>query len=620
MGVGHLLTVGRRVLVLSTVMNPTPYGSYYYSGNPSDWGNPYGAAIESAAPLATVESGRTYTISMSANTNVSPVVLDLLANGVILAPSSSPAPIADALMEGWFVHTKTYSAASLVGVVGEPLKIRVGWAVGANGPDQGHLDNVQLKTSEIPVPNGGFETLYKPGSTTITADTGAGWTQGVGPNADMEGGVATYSDATTGTNVDIPGWVNAPATGTPPNGGWAPPYGWPKGSGTIDRNNPTPYGSYYYSGNPSDWGNPYGAAIESAAPLATVESGRTYTISMSANTNVSPVVLDLLANGVILTPSSSPAPIADPLMEGWFVYTKTYAAASLVGVVGEPLKIRVGWAVGANGPDQGHLDNVQLNSLVLAQSTDCDITAFGPGAIIDQNANTIAWDLPYGTAVTALAPTYTLSFGATCVPASGATKDFTSPQTYTVTAQDGTTTKAYTVTVTLAPPSAACDMLTFGANVAGSAAVITAGTVDWYLPYGTAVAALAPAYTLSLGATCVPTSGTTKNFTSPQTYTVTAQDGTTTQGYTVTARVPTESALLWMGGGGGLWDLSSYNWLGQTTSASLVFTNGYSVIFDATGGGGTINIPSAVLPLTTTVTNDSPVNYSSAEAPSLRVR
>ncbi|MCX6928418.1 MAG: autotransporter-associated beta strand repeat-containing protein [Verrucomicrobia bacterium] len=235
--------------------------------------------------------------------------------------------------------------------------------------------------------------------------------------------------------------------------------------------NPTPYGSYYYSGNPSDWGNPYGAAIESDAPLATVESGRTYTISMSANTNVSPVVLDLLANGVILTPSSSPAPIADPLMEGWFVHTKTYAAASLVGVVGEPLKIRVGWAVGANGPDQGHLDNVQLNFVnVTPLSTACDITAFGPGAVIDQGAKTITMYVPFGTTpaqVAALKPTYTLSPGATCNQTNGAVPtpplSTTSPVTYKVTAQDTVTTKDYAVTVTVLPHET-----TLTWNVAGS--------------------------------------------------------------------------------------------------------------------------------------------------------
>jgi len=252
----------------------------------------------------------------------------------------------------------------------------------------------QAQAADIPVPNGGFETLYKPGSTTITADTGTGWTQGAGPNAAMEGGTATYSDTTTGAAVDIPGWVNAPATGTAPNGGWAPPYGWPKGSGVVTRQGSTPYGSYYYAGNPSGWGNPFGAAIESDAPLALVASGLTYTISMSSNNLLSPAVLDLLANGVILTPSSSVTAPDGP----WTLHTKTYDAASLSGVVGESLKIRVGWALGANGA-QGFLDNVRLSSTV-ADTTPPTLASFehnkgtGPTTINEPVTYTVTFSEP----------------------------------------------------------------------------------------------------------------------------------------------------------------------------------------------------------------------------------
>ncbi len=43
------------------------------------------------------------------------------------------------------------------------------------------------------------------------------------------------------------------------------------------------------------------------------------------------------------------------------------------------------------------------------------------------------------------APTFTLSKGATISPESGTSRDFTEPQKYTVTAEDGVTTKVYTV-------------------------------------------------------------------------------------------------------------------------------------------------------------------------------
>ncbi len=54
--------------------------------------------------------------------------------------------------------------------------------------------------------------------------------------------------------------------------------------------------------------------------------------------------------------------------------------------------------------------------------------------------------LPTGTDLTTVAPTFLLSPGATCVPPSGTPRDFTTPQTYTVTSQDLSTTTVYTVT------------------------------------------------------------------------------------------------------------------------------------------------------------------------------
>ncbi len=56
------------------------------------------------------------------------------------------------------------------------------------------------------LPNGDFETIYKPGSTTITA-TLTGWTQGVGPDCPIDSGQYDFSDQTTGSVADIPGWV-----------------------------------------------------------------------------------------------------------------------------------------------------------------------------------------------------------------------------------------------------------------------------------------------------------------------------------------------------------------------------------------------------------------------------
>ncbi|MCX6873872.1 MAG: autotransporter-associated beta strand repeat-containing protein [Verrucomicrobia bacterium] len=70
-----------------------------------------------------------------------------------------------------------------------------------------------------------------------------------------------------------------------------------------------------------------------------------------------------------------------------------------------------------------------------------------PATMITGTAITVS--VPCGTDVTSLSPTYTMSPGATGAPASGSTHDFSSPLHYLVTAQDGITTKDYTVTVTV---------------------------------------------------------------------------------------------------------------------------------------------------------------------------
>ncbi len=204
----------------------------------------------------------------------------------------------------------------------------------------------------VTVPNGGFEQIYKPGSTTITADLGGGWTHGVGPSTTMDGSqTVAYSDGTTGASVDVPGWINTP--------GWPPSYDWAKGCGSVARQEVTPDGLYYYTANGSDWGNSQGGVIESDAPLTTVGSGLTYTVSMFANGPVTPVVFDLLANGVALTPSSSVDPAAP---YAWEQFSRTYDAAGLTGHLGESLTIRVGWGPDAGG-SQSQLDMVSLNAI-----------------------------------------------------------------------------------------------------------------------------------------------------------------------------------------------------------------------------------------------------------------
>jgi hypothetical protein len=203
----------------------------------------------------------------------------------------------------------------------------------------------------VAVPNGDFELIYLPGSTSVTG-TMDGWTMGVGPGTNQHpgGGVVTFSDGSTGTTMDIPGWINAPD--------WPTSYDWDKGSASIGSQDVPPSGTNYLTANGGGWGNAGGGAIESAATLTTVEAGMTYTISALVNGPVTPVVLDLLANDVVLASSS----VVDPGTYAWSPFSKTYDAADLTGYLGQALRIRAGW-----GPDaiesQSQMDMVTMTAI-----------------------------------------------------------------------------------------------------------------------------------------------------------------------------------------------------------------------------------------------------------------
>jgi hypothetical protein len=110
----------------------------------------------------------------------------------------------------------------------------------------------------------------------------------------------------------------------------------------------------------------------------------------------------------------------------------------------------------STNPDIG-LDFAWLDGAV--DSTATDILSFtlpqqtAPGAI-NFNNHTVAIQVAYGTDVSNLTPTISVSYGATILPPSGTWNNFTTPQTYTVTALDEITTQEWTVTVTVAsaPP------------------------------------------------------------------------------------------------------------------------------------------------------------------------
>jgi len=212
----------------------------------------------------------------------------------------------------------------------------------------------------IPVPNGSFEELYKPGTAIPGLVSPGGWTQGVGPDCPIDSGVYEFSDNSTGPVADIPGWVGADRDGWIALGGT---YGRDQTTGNLQgsvaRQAAAPDGVQYYLSNGGQWGNPAGGLIVSDAPLATVEAGATYTLSMLANGSATPIVLELLAGGVEVTPTS----LVDPVLSGeWQEFSRTYDPASLAGFVGQDLTILLGVGRDAAGT-QSHFDSVQLTVL-----------------------------------------------------------------------------------------------------------------------------------------------------------------------------------------------------------------------------------------------------------------
>jgi hypothetical protein len=99
--------------------------------------------------------------------------------------------------------------------------------------------------------------------------------------------------------------------------------------------------------------------------------------------------------------------------------------------------------------DDSFQDYTVTVSLTPASTTK-DILTFNILNIVPTiGTDTIGIAVPAGTTPLSFAPTITTS-GTSVTPASGETKDFTSPVVYTVTAEDGSM-KLYTVTVTVSP-------------------------------------------------------------------------------------------------------------------------------------------------------------------------
>jgi autotransporter-associated beta strand protein len=173
--------------------------------------------------------------------------------------------------------------------------------------------------------------------------------------------------------------------------------------------------------------------------------------------------------------------------------------------------------------------------------------------------------VPHATDVAKLAPNIKVSEGATVSPATGVGNDFTKPQAYTVTGQDGAIRK-YVVTVNRTPVSKAKEMTGFTLTGSLSAAV-SRNRIVIQMPKTGDVKALAPTFTLSPFATAVPASGTALDFTKPQTYVITAQDKSTQTVTVAVVKSDKPNAFTWNKTGDGDWSEAA-SWSGNAAPES----------------------------------------------------
>jgi pectate lyase len=183
--------------------------------------------------------------------------------------------------------------------------------------------------------------------------------------------------------------------------------------------------------------------------------------------------------------------------------------------------------------------NIQVHDLYVmsngSQSAEAEVTAFKlNGQIgnetINSSAGTIAINVPLGTSLTSVIPqAVSISSQASINPPATSAQNFTAPVVYTVTAQNGAT-KNWTVTVTqVASPAKEITAFVLSSSQIGNATINSAaGTIGITMPNTVNLTNISPSsITISANATIAPSATAAQNFTSPVTYTVTAQDGST---------------------------------------------------------------------------------------------
>jgi uncharacterized lipoprotein YddW (UPF0748 family) len=186
-------------------------------------------------------------------------------------------------------------------------------------------------------------------------------------------------------------------------------------------------------------------------------------------------------------------------------------------------------------------DKLKLSSLnnILQVAVKEDPKAF---VVIDSINHSISIGVNKTIPLNAITLNFAISPKAKISPASGVVQDFTTPKTYTVTAENGKS-QNYTISLTNASDEKKILSASYGSTLNPFPGVISGSNLSITVPFGVNLKSLVIDVILSAGASASPAFGVAYDYSTPKTHTITAANGTKTN-YTVNVTVkPQETAV-----------------------------------------------------------------------------
>ncbi|WP_436517969.1 DUF5018 domain-containing protein [Ekhidna sp. To15] len=287
-------------------------------------------------------------------------------------------------------------------------------------------------------------------------------------------------------------------------------------------------------------GEPY-ANFDSEGANSMTNAGAAYIFELCTNADLPTITASIteeICAGTAVTLSITDASLNDALSWEWYSES---CGGTPVGS-GTSIEVSPSTTTTYYARGEGACANSTTCSFitieVYEQCPENDILAFEitnqlEESIINTTDHTVVVSVPFGTDLTALSPTVTVSPAATVNPVSGSTQNFESSVVYTVTSEDGASQDWTTSVIEVS--STATDILSFTlADQTMDASInSTAHTVTIEVERGTDLTNLAPTLQLSPGASSSPESGVSQDFSTSVTYTITAEDGITIQDWNV---------------------------------------------------------------------------------------